>query len=354
MDGPPDDAFIEALPKVELHLHIEGSFEPELMFHIAQRNSAPIRFHSVDEVRKAYQFGNLQDFLDIYYQGMGVLLKEQDFYDLTIAYFERVHRDGVVHAEIFFDPQGHTDRGVSFETAVVGITRAMKDAESRYLITSYLILSILRHLSQEAALQTLAQAKPFMQHFVAVGLDSSEMGHPPSKFAEAYRVAREMGMKCVAHAGEEGPAEYVQEALDVLKCGRIDHGNHAADNPALVQRLARERIGLTMCPLSNYKLQGCPDLTKHPAKILLQQGVLVSINSDDPAYFGGYIGENYKAIAKALNLTRGDLVRIAIASVESSFLPDATKAAHRQRIEAFAAAVASAATGDRSPRMHES
>lgn len=314
------DAFIEGLPKVELHLHIEGSLEPELMFALAKRNGIDIPFSSVEEVAAAYDFSNLQDFLDIYYQGMNVLQKEQDFYDLTWAYLEKMAAQNVRHVEIFFDPQGHTERGVKFSTVMDGIARALDDAEAKLGITSHIIMCFLRHLSEESAFQTLEAAMPYTDRIVGVGLDSSEVGHPPSKFARVFARAREMDMRIVAHAGEEGPPEYVWEALDQLHVNRIDHGNRSLEDAVLVERLAKEAMPLTVCPLSNLKLCVVKDLKDHPLKKMLALGLKATINSDDPSYFGGYMNENYKAITHALGLSREELLTLAQNSIEASFL----------------------------------
>ncbi|OHD01584.1 MAG: adenosine deaminase [Sphingopyxis sp. RIFCSPHIGHO2_01_FULL_65_24] len=329
-------AFIAGLPKAELHLHIEGSLEPELMFTLAQRNHVAIPFASVDEVRAAYAFSNLQDFLDIYYQGMGVLIAEQDFYDLTAAYLARAHADNVRHVEIFFDPQGHTERGLAFETVVAGITRALDDAHARHGITSKLILCFLRHLSEADAEATLDEALPWLGRIDGVGLDSSEVGHPPSKFARVFARARGLGLKIVAHAGEEGPPEYVLEALDILQVDRIDHGNRSLEDPALVARLAAEGICLTVCPLSNLKLCVVDDLSAHPLRMMLDAGLVATVNSDDPSYFGGYVGANYQAVADALDLSKAELVRLARNSFTGSFLNDEEKAKHLAAIDAWA------------------
>lgn len=329
-------AFIAGLPKAELHLHIEGSLEPELMFELAQRNGIAIPFASVDEVRAAYAFSNLQDFLDIYYQGMGVLQTEQDFHDLTAAYLARAHIDNVRHVEIFFDPQGHTERGVAFETVVVGITRALDDARAQHGITSKLILCFLRHLSEADAEATLDQAMPFLDRIDGVGLDSSEVGHPPSKFQRVFARARGLGLKLVAHAGEEGPPAYVYEALDLLDIDRIDHGNRSLEDPALVARIAAEGLCLTVCPLSNLKLCVVDDLAAHPLKTMLDAGLIATVNSDDPSYFGGYVNANYLAVADALDLSRADLVRLARNSFTGSFLGDADKSRHLAEIDAYA------------------
>lgn len=331
-------AFIAGLPKAELHLHIEGSLEPELMFALAQRNGVTIPFASVEEVRAAYAFSNLQDFLDIYYQGMAVLLTEQDFHDLTAAYIARVHADGVRHVEIFFDPQGHTERGVPFATVIGGITRALDEAQAQHGISSKLIMCFLRHLSEEAAEATLDEALPWLDRIAGVGLDSSEVGHPPSKFARVFARARALGLKLVAHAGEEGPPAYVHEALDVLHVDRIDHGNRSLEDSALVARLADEQMCLTVCPLSNHKLCVVDDLTRHPLKTMLDAGLLATVNSDDPAYFGGYVNANFIGVADALDLSRDDLLRLARNSFTGSFLDEAERATHLAAIDAYAMA----------------
>lgn len=331
-------AFIAGLPKAELHLHIEGSLEPELMFALAARNGVAIPFASVEEVRAAYAFSNLQDFLDIYYQGMGVLLTEQDFYDLTWAYLARVHADAVRHVEIFFDPQGHTERGVAFATVIGGITRALDEAEAVWGMTSRLIMCFLRHLSEVEAEATLDQALPFLDHIHGVGLDSSENGHPPAKFARVFARARALGVKLVAHAGEEGPPAYVYEALDVLGVDRIDHGNRSLEDAGLVARLAASGMTLTVCPLSNHKLCVVDDLRAHPLKTMLDLGLAATINSDDPAYFGGYINANYMGVADALDLSKADLLMLARNSFTGSFLPTPEIATRLAEIEHYAAA----------------
>lgn len=317
------NALIDRLPKAELHLHLEGSLEPELMFEMARRNQVEIPFKTVDEVRAAYEFANLQEFLDIYYVGMNVLITEQDFFDLTWAYLERAHADTVRHVEVFFDPQGHTGRGVAFETVITGITRALAKAEAEWGLTSRLILCFLRHLSEEAAFETLEQAKPYLAQIEAVGLDSSELGHPPSKFERVFAAAAKLGLKRVAHAGEEGPPEYVYEALDLLKIDRLDHGNRALEDEALVNRLAGEGMTFTVCPLSNLKLCGVPDLRQHPLKRMLELGLKVTVNSDDPSYFGGYVNENFKQTAVAVGLNEADIIALARNSFTGSFLPQA-------------------------------
>ncbi len=316
---------IRALPKAELHVHIEGTFEPELMFAIAQRNQIEIPYKSVEEVKQAYNFHNLQSFLDIYYAGANVLVHEQDFYDLAWAYFEKCHEDHVMHTEMFFDPQTHTDRGIAFETVINGLQRACNDAKAKYGISSHLIMCFLRHLSEEAAFETLAQAMPFKEQIIGVGLDSSEVGHPPSKFERVFAQAREAGFLVVAHAGEEGPAEYVWEALDLLKVNRIDHGVRSEEDSVLMQRLIAEKMPLTVCPLSNLKLCVVDDMAQHNIRRLLQQGVHVTVNSDDPSYFGGYMNNNFVAITEALALTNEELKTLAQNSFEASFISDAEK-----------------------------
>ncbi|HRI75723.1 MAG TPA: adenosine deaminase [Alphaproteobacteria bacterium] len=328
--------FIRDLPKVELHLHIEGSLEPELMFALAQRNKIDIPFKSVEEVRAAYDFGNLQDFLDIYYQGMNVLRTEQDFYDLTWAYLTRVAGENVQHVEIFFDPQGHTGRGVAFETVLDGITRALDDGKKKLNVTSKLIMCFLRHLSEEDAMQTLAQALPYKDKILGVGLDSSEVGHPPSKFARVFEKARAEGFLLVAHAGEEGPPEYVWEAIDQLKIDRIDHGNRSLEDDILSERIVQDGMALTVCPLSNLKLCVVKDMQKHPLKKMLDLGIKATVNSDDPAYFGGYMNDNYIAVATALGLSKQDILTLARNSIEATFLDDAGKKRLFDNLEAYA------------------
>jgi len=331
------DAFIAGLPKAELHMHIEGSLEPELMFALAARNGVEIPFASVEEVRAAYSFSNLQDFLDIYYQGANVLRTADDFRDLAIAYFDRIAADGAVHAEIFFDPQTHTDRGISFDTVMEGLLAGMADAEARHGVSSKLILCFLRHLDEEAAFATLEQAKPWLGQIEGVGLDSSELGHPPSKFARVFAAAKALGLKLVAHAGEEGPPEYVYEALDQLHIDRLDHGNRSLEDQALTARLVAERMTLTVCPLSNVKLCNVPSMDVHPIDKMLALGLRVTINSDDPAYFGGYLNDNYRAAAAGRGLGREQLATLARNSFLGSFLSDAEKAAHIARVDAYAA-----------------
>jgi len=329
--------FIRGLPKAELHLHIEGSLEPEQMFEFGRRNGVALPFKSVEEVRAAYAFSNLQDFLDIYYQGAGVLMTEADFHDLAMAYFSRVAVDGCRHAEIFFDPQTHTDRGLPFSVAIEGLLSGMAEAEKTLGVTSSLILCFLRHLDEEAAFATLKAAEPYLDRILGVGLDSSEVGHPPLKFARAFRAAKAKGLKLVAHAGEEGPPEYVWEALDILDVDRIDHGNRALEDPDLVKRLVHDEKTLTVCPLSNLKLCVVRDLTDHPLRTMLDLGLKATINSDDPAYFGGYLGQNWIETAEALKLTRGELVTLAKNSFTGSFLPPETVKQRLAEIDAYAA-----------------
>ena len=321
-------ALIDRLPKAELHLHIEGSLEPEMLFELARRNGVSIPFASAEEVRAAYSFSNLQDFLDIYYQGMSVLLTSQDFFDLTWAYLLRAHADNVAHVEIFFDPQGHTQRGVGFTTVLNGIEKALKQAQADLGITYRLIMCFLRHLPEEDAFATLAMAEPHLPRIHGVGLDSSELGHPPSKFARVFARARELGLHVTAHAGEEGPPDYVWQALDLLKVERIDHGNRALEDPALVQRIAAEQITLTVCPLSNLRLCVIPEIAQSPVRKMLDAGLKVTINSDDPAYFGGYVNDNFHAIAEALDLSEAQIVELARNSFTGSFLPPAEQARH--------------------------
>ncbi|WP_288416827.1 adenosine deaminase [uncultured Acinetobacter sp.] len=326
---------IRALPKAELHVHIEGTFEPELMFEIAQRNHIDIPYQSVEEIKQAYNFHNLQSFLDIYYAGANVLVNERDFYDLAWAYLKKCAEDRVVHTEIFFDPQTHTERGVAFEIVLNGLKRACADAKEQLGISSELIMCFLRHLSEEDAFKTLEQALPYKSDIIAVGLDSSEVGHPPSKFERVFEKAREEGFLVVAHAGEEGPPEYVWEALDLLKVNRIDHGVRSEEDPALMQRLIQEKMPLTVCPLSNLKLCVVDDMKQHNIRRLLQQGVQVTVNSDDPSYFGGYMNDNFVAIQDALDLSQDELKQLAINSFEASFISDEQKQKWIEEIKAI-------------------
>jgi adenine deaminase len=317
--------WIQRLPKAELHVHIEGSFEPELMFEIAKRNQIQLPFHNVEEIREAYDFNDLQSFLDIYYAGAQVLITEQDFFDLTWAYLEKACEDGVVHTEIFFDPQTHTSRGIDFGVVVVGITKALAKAHTQWGMTSKLIMCFLRHLEQSDAFATLDQAKPYLPNIHGVGLDSSEQGHPPEKFSQVFAAAADLGLFLVAHAGEEGPPAYIWGALDALKVSRIDHGVRAFEDERLMQRLVADQTPLTVCPLSNLKLKVVNDLRDHNLGAMLKRGVTVTVNSDDPAYFGGYVAENYLAIAQALALTKEDIRALAANSLKASFMPDDRK-----------------------------
>lgn len=324
---------LRTMPKTELHLHIEGSLEPELIFQLAQRNGVALAYPSVEALRKAYAFTDLQSFLDIYYAGASVLLKEEDFFDMAMAYFRRAKADNVVHAELFFDPQTHTERGVSFETVIKGLTRACETAKRDLGVSSLLIMCFLRHLSEEAAFATLEDALPWRSHFVGVGLDSGERGNPPEKFARVYAKCRELGLRLVAHAGEEGPAEYIWNALDVLKVERIDHGVRCVEDPKLVQRLAAEQVPLTVCPLSNVKLRVFNTLDQHNLAALLAAGLCVTINSDDPAYFGGYINQNFLETFESLpSLGAKEAYQLALNSIDASFAPAVDKQAWRQQL----------------------
>ncbi len=314
--------YIKNIPKAELHLHIEGTFEPELMFKIADRNNIKLAYRSVEELKAAYNFDNLQQFLDLYYIGAKVLLTEQDFYDLTWAYFEKAKNDNIVHAEIMFDPQTHTTRGVSFEAVINGINRAQVDAENKFGISSKLIMSFLRHLHQDSAFEVYANYIIHKDKIDAVGLDSSEYGYPPSRFTDIFKKANEDGLKTTAHAGEEGPPQYVWEALDVLNVHRIDHGNRSLEDLNLTKRITEQKIPLTVCPLSNLKLKVINDLSQHPIKKMLEQGIKATLNSDDPAYFGGYINENFLQTAQAVNLTHDDVFTLVKNSFEASFVDD--------------------------------
>lgn len=316
---------IRKMPKAELHIHIEGSLEPHLLFQIAQRNRIALRANSIEELRNAYQFRDLQSFLDIYYEGARVLVREQDFYDLTWAYLERVSAQNVRHTEIFFDPQAHTTRGVLFETVITGIRRALADGERQLGISSKIIMCFLRHLSAEAAMDTLSQSLPFKEWIIAVGLDSSEIGHPPEKFRAVFDKARDLGFLTVAHAGEEGPPSYIWQALEQLKVSRIDHGVRCVEDERLVEKLITEQVPLTVCPLSNVKLGVFNSIAEHNLKRLLALGLCITVNSDDPAYFGGYLAENLEAVQEGLGLSGGDIYRLAKNSFVATFLPDDKK-----------------------------
>ncbi len=332
------DEFVRGLPKAELHLHIEGTLEPEMAFALAERNGVTLPYPSVEELRAAYDFTDLQSFLDVYYATAVVLQTEADFYDLTFAYLQRAATDGVRRAEIFFDPQTHTARGVPFEVVLTGITEAMSDGRERLGVSSGLILCFLRHLPPEEAMATLEEALPYRDRLLGVGLDSSEVGNPPELFVEVYDRARAEGLHLVAHAGEEGPADYVRQALDLLGVERIDHGVRAEDDPMLVSRIAREGIPLTMCPLSNVRLRVFDRLEDHNLARLMGAGVKVTINSDDPAFFGGYVATNYVETAAALGLTRADLVGLARNSLEATFLPADEKQALLAELDAYVGA----------------
>jgi adenosine deaminase len=326
---------IRGMPKAELHIHIEGSLEPELIFALAQRNGVDLPYPSVEALRAAYAFTDLQSFLDIYYAGASVLLKEQDFFDMAWAYFLRAKADNVIHAELFFDPQTHTARGVPMGVVIGGLRRAVDQARSELGINAELILCFLRHLSEDDAIATLEQARPYLGQFIGVGLDSSEVGHPPEKFARVFAQARELGLRAVAHAGEEGPPQYIWSALDILKAERIDHGVQAVNDPALMARLAKERIPLTVCPLSNVKLCVFKDLSQHTLRTLLDNGLVATVNSDDPAYFGGYLNQNFLETFAALDLDAAHARKLAENSFEASFADAGTKQGYMDRVAAY-------------------
>ena len=326
------EPFLALLPKIELHVHIEGTLEPELMFALAARNGISLPYADVAALKQAYNFSNLQSFLDLYYQGAAVLCNEQDFYDLTMAYLTRCQADNVVHTEIFFDPQTHTARGIAFDVPLRGIRRALADAEARWGITARLILCFLRHLSEAAAFATLEQALPYRDQIDGVGLDSSEVGNPPEKFARVFARVAELGWPAVAHAGEEGPASYIWDALDILKVKRVDHGVRCTDDPLLMARLATERVPLTVCPLSNTRLRVYEEMADHRILDLLDRGLCVTVNSDDPAYFGGYMTDNFRALATELNASREQLRMLSLNAVEACWLDEAAKTVLRQRI----------------------
>lgn len=326
---------IQGIPKAELHLHIEGSFEPELMFKIAKRNNITLAYDSIASLKEAYKFNNLQEFLDLYYIGAQVLIHEQDFYDLTWAYLTKVHSQNVVHVEVFFDPQTHTDRGISFDVVFNGIFKALEKAKEELNISYQLIMSYLRHLSEDEAFKTLESSLPYKQYIHGVGLDSSEMGNPPSKFSKVFKASADEGYKLVAHAGEEGPSTYIWEALDLLKVVRIDHGNRCLDDEALVERLLQEKVALTLCPLSNVALKVIQKMEEHPVAKMLDKGLIATIHSDDPAYFGGYMNENYYETAKALNLNKSQLMQLAINAFEASWLSAARKEEHINQVKEY-------------------
>ncbi len=326
---------LAGMPKAELHIHIEGSLEPELIFQLARRNQITLPFADVESLRQAYAFTNLQSFLDIYYAGASVLLTELDFYDMAMAYFERAHADNVIHVELMFDPQTHTDRGVAFATVLVGLHRACGEAMTRFGINASLIMSFLRHLSEREAFETLEQAMPYREKILAVGLDSSELGHPPEKFERVFARCRELGFRLTAHAGEEGPPEYIWSALAVLKAERIDHGVQCVGDPKLMKTLAERRIPLTVCPLSNLKLKVFPSLANHSLGRLLESGLNVCVNSDDPAYFGGYINQNFLQTFDALSLNTPQAYALARNSFEASFVSSTRKAAYIDRLKQY-------------------
>ena len=327
--------YIVSIPKAELHVHIEGTLEPELMFEIAQRNNIKLKYQSVDEIRDAYDFEDLQDFLDLYYDAADILLHEQDFYDLTMAYLRKAHEDNIVHTEIFFDPQTHTDRGIAFETVLKGIVRALEDGKNELGISSKLIMSFLRHLSEESAFETLDMALPYKDKIIGIGLDSSERGNPPSKFFNVFNEVRDAGFFVVVHAGEEGPAENVWEAIELLEAMRIDHGVASADDPELMDELRDNEIPLTVCPLSNIKLKVYDDLSEVPVKTFLDHDIIVTINSDDPPYFGGYINENYLQTAEAQNLTRSDIYKLAENSFRASFITEGERDVFMEQLSEY-------------------
>ncbi|UPQ88842.1 adenosine deaminase [Vibrio sinaloensis] len=329
--------FIKHLPKVELHLHIEGTLEPEMMFQLAQRNNIALPYSTPEQVKQAYQFENLQSFLDIYYQGANVLVHEQDFYDLTWAYLRRCAQDNVIHTEIFFDPQTHTERGVAFDTVIHGIHRALQDGREQLGISSQIILCFLRHLDEESAFATLEQALEHKDKIIGVGLDSSELGHPPQKFARVFARALEEGFLTVAHAGEEGPVSNIYDSLELLKVSRVDHGVRCVDDPALVEQLAKSQMSLTVCPLSNIKLKVFASMQEHNIVELLRRGVCVTINSDDPAYFGGYMSDNFNAVAEHLSVTEQELAQFTRNAINASFVSDSDKSRLHSQLQSFVA-----------------
>ena len=332
-------AFIDGLPKAELHLHIEGTIEPETMFRFAERNGIALPYASVEALRAAYDFGELQDFLDLYYQGMRVLQTEGDFYEMTWAYLEKARAQNILHAEIFFDPQGHTSRGIAFETVLDGISRALEDGRKQLGIGTRLIMCFLRDRDAKEAMATLEQALPHRDRIIGVGLDSAERDNPPGKFREVFERARALGFRTVAHAGEEGPASYVRDALDLLHVARIDHGIRALDDPGLVARLVRERVPLTVCPLSNVRLKVFDDIRRHPLRTMMDEGLLVTVNSDDPSYFGGYVNENFAAVQEGLGFSDENLAQLARNSFEAAFLPHADKRRLVRQVDDYVASV---------------
>lgn len=329
------DSLIELskkMPKTELHLHIEGTFEPEQMFAIAQRNQVALKYNTVDDLKAAYQFTNLQDFLDLYYQGMSVLLHEADFYDLTMAYLEKVHSENVVHVEIFFDPQGHLSRGVNFDVQIRGIYNALQDAENRWGMTSKLIMSFLRHLSEESAFETLELAKPHLKWIDGIGLDSSEVGHPPEKFLRVFEACKNLGLKITAHAGEEGPPDYVWQAIEQIGVDRIDHGNRALEDTRLVEIIKQRNLTLTVCPLSNLKLCVVNDMQDHPIRKMLALGLNATVNSDDPAYFGGYMNDNYASLINSTGISKKELFQLAKNGIIGSWMDEHHKEQHLKQL----------------------
>lgn len=326
-------ALADQLPKAELHIHLEGSLEPELMFALARRNNISLPYEDEDALRQAYQFNNLQEFLNIYYSGMSVLITEQDFYDLTWAYLEHCHQDNVIHTEVFFDPQAHLERGISFETQITGIHRALTDGQDKLGISFRIIMSFLRHLTEESAFETLELAMPYLDRITGVGLDSSEMGHPPEKFERVFKKCRGLGLRITAHAGEEGPPEYVWQAINQLKVDRIDHGNRALEDASLLALIAERELTLTVCPLSNLRLRVIEDLSTHPLLTMMDKGLKVTLNSDDPAYFGGYVNANFHAIIRHLEPSPEQIVQLARNSFTGSWLNDTDKAFALGRVE---------------------
>lgn len=327
--------YIEKVPKAELHLHIEGSLQPEMLFSLAKRNAVNLSYKDIESVKTAYKFKNLQDFLDIYYAGAGVLLKEQDFYDLTMAYLKDAHEQNIIHTEIFFDPQTHTDRGIPFSVVVNGINRAIVDAREKWGINCMLILSFLRHLTEDEAFKVWNEAQEYKHLFVGVGLDSSELGNPPQKFEKIFAQAKSEGMKLVAHAGEEGPSDYVKEAIEVLKIDRIDHGNKSLDDEILVKEIIEKGLALTVCPLSNVMLRNVESIEQHPIITMLEKGIKATVNSDDPAYFGGNLTENFLALADGLQLTKEHVYQLSKNAFEASFVDEQTKLTYLKKLEDF-------------------
>ncbi len=327
--------YIQKIPKAELHLHIEGTLQPELLFKLAERNNVFLPYNSIEEIKKAYQFTNLQDFLDIYYAGTAVLQSEEDFYDLTWAYLEDAHKQNILHTEIFFDPQAHTERNIPFDAVISGIYSAIRDAKKQLGISCLLILSFLRHLPEAAAFEVWEMAQPHKDKFIGVGLDSSELGNPPSKFQRIFAQAKSEGMKLVAHAGEEGPASYIKDSIHLLKIDRIDHGNKCLDDEKLVQKIIQKGLALTVCPLSNVMLKNTPSISEHPILDMLEKGLKVTVNSDDPAYFGGNLTKNFEAMERELPLRKEQVYRLIKNAFEASFLDEITKKKMLEQVENF-------------------